>query len=88
MVFELLLDIMDRFLNTSAGHQIRPHTRTDQTVPRGRLVWGALSLALRARLRSGCPSGTFAASSYTLHHHMRTAPPALSVSGDFATGSS
>src|SRR5215469_10361139 len=67
--------------NTSAGHQIRLHTPTDQTVPTGRLVWGALSQALRARLRSGCPYGTFAASSHTTICARRR--PALSVSGRF-----
>jgi len=33
--------------------------------PTGRLVWGALSQALGARLRSCSPSGTFAGSSHT-----------------------
>jgi hypothetical protein len=33
--------------------------------PTGRLVWGTLSQALRARLRSCSPSGTLASSSHT-----------------------
>ena len=36
-----------------------PNLRSDRTLT-GRLVWGALSQALRARLRSCSPSGTFA----------------------------
>jgi hypothetical protein len=49
------------------------YTRTDHTVPYGTARWGVLSQALRARLRSCSPSGTFAGISHTTI--MRTAPP-------------
>ena len=38
--------------------QIDAHTRTNHTVPYGTVFGVALSQALRARLRSCCPSGT------------------------------
>src|ERR1700720_4050930 len=61
MMFELLLDVMDRFLNLRdrhSNHRIGAHTCTNQPYPTGRLFWGALFQALRARLRSHRPSGT------------------------------
>jgi hypothetical protein len=55
MMFELVLDVTDRFLNLRESvptpARIRPY-------PTGRLFWVALSQALRARLRSHRPSGT------------------------------
>jgi hypothetical protein len=76
MMFELLLDVMDRFLNLRDQRSDCPRTprptvksvRTPAPIipyPTGRHVWGALSQALRARLRSCSPSGTFAGSSHT-----------------------
>jgi hypothetical protein len=76
MMFELLLYVMDRFLNlrdTDAERANVPllhdhigpvieSVRTPAPItpyPTGRLVWGTLSQALRARLRSCSPSGTF-----------------------------
>jgi hypothetical protein len=42
------------------SHRIGAHTATDHTVPYGTALWGvALYQALRARLRSYRPSGTF-----------------------------
>src|ERR1700722_8757731 len=52
--FELLLDVMERFLN------LRESVRTPARItayPTGRLFWVALS-GTRARLRSPRPSGT------------------------------
>jgi hypothetical protein len=62
MMFELLLDAMDRFLNLRdrhSNHRIGAHTCTNQPYPTGRLFGAMLSQALRARLRSHRPSGTF-----------------------------
>jgi hypothetical protein len=55
MMFELVLDVTDRFLN------LRESVRTPARIrpyPTGRLFWVALAQALRARLRSHRPSGT------------------------------
>jgi hypothetical protein len=53
MMFKLLLDVMDRFLN------LRDTNCANHTVPYGTALLGvALSQALRARLRSHRPSGT------------------------------
>jgi hypothetical protein len=60
MMFELLLDAVNCFPNL--------HTRTDHTVPPGRLVWGGLSQALRARLRSCSPFGTFTHTTICARH--------------------
>jgi hypothetical protein len=54
-MFELVLDVTDRFLN------LRESVRTPARIrpyPTGRLIWVALSQALRAPLRSHRPSGT------------------------------
>ena len=81
MMFELLLDVMDRFLklrDTNAecaiallpskvsevwkGLMVIESVRTPARItpyPTGRLFGVALSQALRARLQSYCPSGTF-----------------------------
>jgi len=87
-MFELLLDVMDRFLNPRdcklpwkelyrrrkisqhtceafyycaiISDRIGAHTDTDHTVPYGTALLGVtLFQALRARLRSYRPSGTF-----------------------------
>jgi hypothetical protein len=55
MMFELVFDVTDRFLN------LRESVRTPARIgpyPAGRVFWVALSQALRARLRSHRPSGT------------------------------
>jgi hypothetical protein len=41
------------------SNRIGAHTDTDHTVPYGTALWVAVPQALRARLRSYCPSGTF-----------------------------
>ena len=68
----MMFDVMDRFLNTWIisvftaeisslryfNHRIEvQHTGKNQTVPYGTAPWGGKSQALRARLRSHCPSG-------------------------------
>ena len=55
------------FLRKANTLGIGAHTCANHTVPTGRLFWVALSQALRARLRSHRPSGTFPAGfSYAL----------------------
>jgi hypothetical protein len=54
--FELLLDVKDRFMNL---RESVPTPARITPYPTGRLLWVALSQALRARLRSHRPSGTF-----------------------------
>jgi hypothetical protein len=56
MMFELLLDVMDRFLNL---RESVPTPGRITPYPTGRLFWVALSQALRAGLRSHRPSRTF-----------------------------
>ncbi len=66
-MFELLLDVMDRFLNLRDTNSkfitpIIESVRTPARIipyPTGRFFGGTLSQALRARLRSHRPSGTF-----------------------------
>jgi hypothetical protein len=69
MMFELLLDVMDRFLNlrdTNAEcaivtpiNQSGAHLRESYRTRRDGSFGVTLSKALRARLRSHRPSGTF-----------------------------
>ena len=61
MMFELLLDVMDRFLNlrdTQSSNR-RAHLNESHRTLRDGSFGAALSQALRARLRSHRPSGTF-----------------------------
>jgi hypothetical protein len=70
MMFELLLDVMDRFLNlrdinaecaivTSIIHSVRTPARITP-YPTGRLFWGGAVQGTSCQLRSHRPSGTFA----------------------------
>jgi hypothetical protein len=74
MMFELLLDGMDRFLNL---RESVPTLARITPYPTGRLFWVGLAQALRARLRSHRPSGTFATGFSHIqnrveHHRLRS----------------